>query len=214
MNKYLTFWAGILGVAFFILATFFGGLQLSGYSHISQLISETYAIDTPYGWEVRYFGFLPAGIFLTIFGFSAINSFPRSRSTSAGLAGLAIFYGLATIIVSFFPCDKGCNKTLMNPSASQIIHNLTGLLTYVFVPICLFIIGFSLRNRRHGKDLAILAVVVAINCVVFIAIFASDPLSKWAGLYQRIIEGGILFWIVACSAHIKFKVDHPIVRVA
>lgn len=212
MNKYLSFWAGILGVIFFVGATILGGLQVSNYSHIAQLISETYAVDTPYGWEIRYFGFSPAGVLLTIFAFSAIRSFPRSGPTSAGFSGLAIFYGIATIVVSFFPCDKGCNKAFMDPSDSQIIHNLTGLLTYIFVPISLFTIGYSLRNRHHGKEIAILAIVVAINCVIFITILALDPLSKWAGLYQRIIEGGILFWIVVCALHIKYKIDHPIVR--
>jgi hypothetical protein len=41
-------WFGLLGVLFFISATILGGWQFPSYSHISQLISESYAIGTPY----------------------------------------------------------------------------------------------------------------------------------------------------------------------
>jgi len=61
--------------------------------------------------------------------------------TKIGFCGLGIFYGIATIIVGLFPCDKGCNKELIDPSVLQVIHNLTGLLTYIFVPISIILIG-------------------------------------------------------------------------
>lgn len=210
MNKYLTFWAGILGVGFFVVSTILGAFQFSDYSHTSQFISEMYAIDTPYGWELRYFGFFPAGILLTVFGFSAIGNFPKSRGIRVGFSGLAVFYGIATILVSMFPCDSGCNKQLLSPSSSQIIHNLTGMLTYIFVPISLIIVGYSLSKRVHGKALGFFALIIGVNCVVFMSILGSDPLSHYAGLYQRIIEGGILLWIVACSIHSKSRIDHPV----
>jgi len=47
-------WFGLLGVLFFISATILGGWQFPSYSHISQLISESYAIGTLYGHQLRY----------------------------------------------------------------------------------------------------------------------------------------------------------------
>lgn len=203
MNKQLTFWSGISGVVFFVCSSILGGFQFSDYSHVSQFISEAYAIDTPYGTTLRFFGFLPSGILMAIFAFSAPKHFPKSTVTKIGFAGLGVFYGLATVIVSLFPCDKGCNKQLLDPSTSQLIHNLTGLLTYIFVPFCLLLIGLGLRKTQSGKSVSYLAIAAGLNCILFIGILISDPLTHYGGLYQRIIEGSVLFWIIACSIHLK-----------
>lgn len=202
MHKKLAFWTGTIGVTLFIVSTIFGGLLLSNYSHISQFISESYAIDTPYGKLIRYVGFLPSGICLTIFAFSSVSHFKKATSTRFGFWGLGIFYGFATIIVSIFPCDKGCNKELIDPTISQLIHNLTGLLTYIFIPFSLILIGLSLRKEEHAR-LSNTAIGAGLSCILFTGILMADPLTAYAGLFQRIIEGSILFWIMLCSIHLK-----------
>ena len=135
MSNKLLFYIGILGVTFFVIASILGGFQFDDYDPISQYISETVAVDAPYGKTLRFFGFIPSGILLTIFAFEGLKKFPKSNLTKIGFWGLGVFYGIATIIVGIFPCDKGCNKELIDPSISQIIHNLTGMMTYIFVPI-------------------------------------------------------------------------------
>ena len=107
------------------MAYFLGGFQFDSYNPISQYISETIAIDTPYGKVLRFLGYIPSGVLLTIFSFAALKKFPTSNVTKIGYCGLGIFYGIATIIVGLFPCDKGCNKELIDPGVSQLIHNLT-----------------------------------------------------------------------------------------
>jgi len=196
-------WFGLLGVLFFISAAFLGGQQFSNYSHISQLISESYAIGTPYGLQLRYLGFLPSGIFITAFAFYAARALPKSAFAKFGFAGLGIFYGIATIIVSLFPCDRGCDKELVDPSISQLIHNLTGLLTYIIVPICLLILGIIARKWTNGKYVSYLGIACGLTAILFVAILSSDLNSKVVGLYQRIIEGAILVWIVVCSFYLR-----------
>lgn len=203
MHQQLAFWTGTLGVTLFIVSTISGGLLLSNYSHISQFISESYAIDTPYGKLIRYVGFLPSGICLTIFAFSSVSHFKKATSTRLGFWGLGIFYGFATIVVSIFPCDKGCNKELIDPSLSQLIHNLTGLLTYIFVPFSLLLIGWSLRGKEQVARVSNTAIGAGLSCILFIGILMADPLTTYAGLFQRIIEGSVLFWILMCSIHLK-----------
>lgn len=83
---------------------------------------------------------------MTAFAFMAIKNLPKSRLTQIGFLGVGIFYGIATIIVSLFPCNKGCDKEFIDPSLSQLLHNLSGLLTYIIVPISLIIIGVSTKN--------------------------------------------------------------------
>ncbi|MHC1703949.1 MAG: DUF998 domain-containing protein [Tenuifilaceae bacterium] len=203
MSERTIFWTGILGVTLFGVASIIGGFQLNDYNPMSQYISETMAVDTPYGKALRYFGYIPSGILLTIFAFSAFKNFPNSNLTKVGFWGLGIFYGVATIIVGIFPCDKGCNKELIDPSTSQIIHNLTGLLTYIFVPISIIIIGISIRQLQNYKRLSKIAIICGLNCFVFISLLLTDPLTKYAGLYQRIIEGTFIIFIIACSIYIK-----------
>ena len=203
MNERVIFWTGIIGVTLFSVASILGGFQFENYNPLSQYISETYASDTPYGQTLRYFGYIPSGLFLTIFAFSALRTFPKSSLIKTGFWGLGIFYGIATIIVGVFPCDKGCNKELVDPSISQLIHNLTGLMTYIFVPLSIIAIGLGLRQLKIQNGLSRIAILCGLNCVVFIGLLLIDPLAKYVGLYQRIIEGTFIIWIIACSLFIK-----------
>lgn len=203
MNKNTIFFTGIIGVTLFLVASILGGFQFDNYSHISQYISESYAIDTPYGKTLRYFGFIPSGILITIFAFSAYKKFPQSKLIKIGFYGVGLFYGLATIIVGIFPCDKGCNKEFIDPSISQVIHNLTGFLTYIFVPISILMIGIGLRQWKTHFDVSKIAIFCAINCFLFIGILFSQKFTDYAGLLQRIIEGTFIFWIIVCSLFIR-----------
>ena len=203
MNKRVIFWTGILGVTLFAVASILGGFQFDDYNQMSQYISETMAIDTPYGRGLSYFGYIPSGLLLTIFAFLAMRAFPKSNLIRTGFWGLGIFYGIATIIVGIFPCDKGCNKELVNPSISQLIHNLTGLLTYIFVPISIIAIGLGLRQLKTQNRLSRIAIFCGLNCIVFIGFLLTDPSSEYAGLFQRIIEGTFIIWIITCSLFIK-----------
>ncbi len=203
MNATKAFWFGILGVVFFIGATVLGGLQFSDYSHLSQFISESYAIGTPYGVQLRYFGFMPSGIFITLFAFLAMKAVPKSTISQIGFSGIALFYGLATVLVSLFPCDKGCDSELVSPSLSQIIHNLSGLLTYLIVPICLIILGIAARKWENGKYVSLFGIICGATSMFFVWVLSSDLQSDFLGLYQRIVEGSILFWIVVCAIYCR-----------
>ena len=144
-----------------------------------------------------------------MFAFFSIPKLPKSQLIKLGFWGVAIFYGLATVVVSIFPCDEGCGKELNDASASQIIHNLVGLLTYLFVPVCLIIIGAKAKEWFNGKRVSLISFLCGGLTFVFIAILISNPLSNYAGLYQRLIEGSILSWIVCIAFYIKkMKVDY------
>ena len=184
-------------------ASFLGGFQFEDYDPISQYISETMAIGTPYGEKLRFFGYIPSGILLTIFSFVGFKKFPKSNLTKIGFLGLGIFYGITTIVVGIFPCDKGCNQELVDPSFSQLIHNLTGMLTYIFVPISIIIIGLGLLKSNNYRRLSKIGIISGLISIAFIGLLMSDPLSNYAGLFQRIIESIFIVWIIACSIFIK-----------
>ena len=203
MRNKLTFLVGIFGVSLFILSSILGGILIENYSLTSQYISETYAIDTEYGIYLRTFGYIPSGILLTLFCFLGIKYFQPSKLTKIGFYGLGIFYGLATVIVGFFPCDSGCNKEFIDPSISQVVHNLTGLLTYIFVPISIILISISLKQLPHYNRFSIQSITYGIISILFIYLLISDSNSPYIGLYQRMVETIFIIWIITCAIAIK-----------
>jgi len=203
MNKKTTFWLGILGALLFITPSILGGFQFENYSHIHQFISESYAFGTPYGIYMRFLGFVPSGFLITLFTFSAYKQLPKGSLTKIGLIGFGIFYGIGNIIVGIFPCDAGCNKEFINPSISQIIHNLSGALTYLIVPICLILIGISSRKYNNSKYISIASITCGIIALVFSMLLSNNPAGDYIGLFQRVIESSILFWLINFAFYIK-----------
>jgi len=196
-------WFGFTGVTLFIATTVIAGMLIPGYSHVSQLISESYAIDTTFGLQLRFIGFLPAGLCLAVFAFLAIRSLPKHILARAGFYGIGIFYGLGTVAVSFFPCDAGCNKEFIDPSLSQFLHNLTGILTYLFVPVSLILVGIAALKWTNAKPVVFSGIISGILAMFFIGILSDGMDTAYAGLYQRIIEGLILAFIVTCSIYLR-----------
>ena len=210
MSNKIIFFIGILGISLFVISSIVGGFLIENYSVTSQLISETYAIDTKYGLVIRSFGYIPSGILLTIFAFAGLKKFPHSNLIKIGFYGLGVFYGITTVIVGFFPCDSGCNKLFIDPSISQVIHNLAGFLTYLFVPISIVLIGIGLKKYPIYNRLSIQGITYGILSILFVYLLFSNPNSEYIGLYQRLIESVFIIWIITCAFVIKNK-NHQIV---
>ena len=200
MSKTVTFWFGIISALLFIVASVLGGLQLENYSHLHQFISESYAIGTPYGIFIRLFGYIPCGILITLFALSAIRILQKSTISKVGLTLFGVFYGIGNIIVGIFPCDSGCNRELIDPTVSQIIHNISGALTYLIVPVSLILIGFGIKKWQYIKIISIICGSVAI---VFGFVLSENPNGNYIGLFQRLIEGSILFWLISFAFYLK-----------
>lgn len=187
---------GILGVVLFIVTTIIGGFLHPNYSHISQFISELYAVDAPSANVLRFYGYIPSGIFIVLFAFFLNAILPKSLGKTIGCILFGFFYGFGTILCSIFTCDAGCNPKLIDPSLSQLIHNGIGLLTYLFVPIALLCIGISNRTKLFFSNYTIVTATFS-----FVLVFVLDVHSPLKGLIQRLIEGSFLLWILYCSVN-------------
>ena len=205
MNNKITFLIGIVGVSLFVISSILGGLLIENYNVLSQYISESYAIDTEYGKILRIFGYIPSGILITLFCFLGVRYFQPSKLLKIGFYGIGIFYGLATVVVGIFPCDSGCNKELIDPSSSQLIHDFVGLLTYLFVPVFMILIGLGLKKSSNNNTFSLQSIVFGAITVLFVYILVSNSNSEYIGLYQRMIESVFVIWIVFCAFVIKNK---------
>jgi hypothetical protein len=203
MSRTITYWLGILGALFFVVPAILGGFQFEEYSHISQFLSETYAVDAPYNNQLRFFGYLPSGIMLTLFAFFAPKYLPKSKLIKISFWLFAIFYGLGTVMVAIFNCDAGCNRELIDPSISQIIHNLSGGLTYLVVPFVVITIGVKARSWTNSRSYATTTLVCGVIALIFAWLMMANPNGPFIGLYQRLVEGALLFWVVRTAVFIK-----------
>jgi len=205
MNNKITFLIGILGVSLFVVSSILGGFLIENYNISSQYISESYAIDTEYGKILRIFGYIPSGVLITLFCFLGVRYFQISKLLKVGFYGIGIFYGLATVIVGIFPCDSGCNKALIDPSSSQLIHNFVGSLTYLLVPVFMILIGLGLKKTPNNNTFSLLSIVFGAISLLLVYILVSNSNSEYIGLYQRIIESIFVIWIIFCAIVIKNK---------
>ncbi len=203
LKSNLAFYSGLFGVILFVIAAILGGLLLKDYNVLSQYISESYAIDTEHGKSLRFFGYLPSGILLTLFGILLFGLLPNNKLCKLGCIGFTLFYGIATVIVSLFPCDSGCNPELINPSISQIIHNITGGLTYLIMPICLILIGLGLNKRSNNKKIGMLSLLLGVLSGLLVIVLFSNQNSDLIGLYQRCVETIILAWVILIGSYFK-----------
>ena len=197
MKRQVAFWSGTLGAFLFAITSIIAGLQIEGYNFISQFISESYATGIPNSNYLRYL-FVISGICLSLFGFSALWIFKGYKAIQIGFFLFAVFYGLGTMTTGFFPCDYGCPSNA-EVSVSQFIHNAAGLLTYAIVPFCLIGVGLASKKLPNAYKLSKVSLICGALSLAFVLLLFGNPQGPFIGLFQRIIEGGILFWVVSTA---------------
>ncbi|TRX16422.1 DUF998 domain-containing protein [Flavobacterium franklandianum] len=196
MQKNIIFWIGNLGVLLFVFTTVIAGFFNPSYNHFSCFISELYAVDAPNADLIRFYGYLPSGVFFILFALLAQKATPKSRLKSMGFLGMILGYGFGTIICAIYNCDTGCNPKFINPSLSQIIHNLMGMLTYLIVPFSILLIAIASRSWKNSFQYTLISYIIFGISFTFVVVLNLNLDSQYKGLIQRIIEGSILFWIV------------------
>ncbi|MCY7312304.1 MAG: DUF998 domain-containing protein [Pseudoxanthomonas sp.] len=175
------------------LALLVGGAALKpGYTHSASLISELNATGTPWASAIGWFGFLPVGLLLTAFLFTAA---PRVNVRGASRLGywLLLSQPIAYIGAVLVPCDAGCP---LEGSLSQALHNLLGVLTYPAGGIGIVLLatapGLTPANR----------IALAFAGGLWLGLFllmVIPELAPWRGVFQRIAEV-ILYAVLVFTA--------------
>ena len=192
---------GFIGISLLLFTIVFGGLLIENYDVKNQFISESYAVDTKYGFFLRLLGYIPSGIIITLFYFLGEKYLEPNLVVKIGLYGIGLFYGLGTTVTGIFPCDIGCNKELVNISSSQIIHNIAALLMYLFVPLFIILIGLAIRKTKIWFSLK--SILLGLISSILVYLFGLNLLLEYAGLYQRAIEIIFALWTILCAYEIK-----------
>lgn len=194
-NRYAVL-TGLLGATWVVALTVIGGVAYPGYEHAAQFISELGATGAPHATVINYAGFLPAGLLLVAFAVLAWRVLPRSQASTFGMVGL-VLYSIGYLAAAVFPCDFGCRPA--EPSVSQALHNLFGLIGYLLAPAALFALGLAARRWPDAVALSWLGRIAAVPALI--GLLALE--SAYAGAAQRLIEASVLTWVAACALYFR-----------
>jgi hypothetical protein len=190
---------GFLTIFFFISSVIIGGLLNHDFDHYTRIISDVYSPDSTYGNYIAWFGFIPTGISVILFAY-----FTRLQTENLWFrTGMVLFgyaYGLGTIITALFPCTEGCVLMLLEPTPSQIIHQISRFLMYTLTSCAMlfFAVGCYEYEERFLQQKSI---VLGVLTAIFSAYFLFKEELNWIGLFQRIIEILIMLWVAFISIH-------------
>ena len=193
---------GLIGCLLFIITTIIGGYLFPNYSHISNLISESYAVDAPYNFQLRFFGYIPSAIFTGIFVLYFNSKTPKSSLKTLACILILVSYSFATLICAIFNCDAGCNPNFVNPSLSQVIHNLSGSITYLIMPFAILLSGLEFKKFGDSNFYKSCIFLFLIS-LLFIIILFNNFDSAYKGLIQRVIEITFILWFVFATKALK-----------
>lgn len=147
---------------------------------------------------ISWAGFLPAGLFIWAFVLFAWRALPAGTAKALGMCGLFLF-ALGYVVAAFFPCEGDCRSA--HPGLSQVIHNLFGLAGYVTAPLSLWALAWAARRWPAAGHLSALGWIC--GAIAFFGLLFLSPEFRYVGLAQRVLEGSVLAWIVACAFHVR-----------
>ncbi len=187
--------SGLAATVLALLVPVIGARGESGYSHVSQFISELGAVGAANAAWVSAAGFAPIGGLVLAFLAFASAAFPRSRWRTAGVLCLGAI-GVGYLVSAVFPCDAGCPAS---GSFSQSIHNVFGFLEYAGALAGLLLLAAAFRRSPGWHRLAAPSVVAAGFLAVGFFGMLVPGFEPVRGVSQRIAEGAIFSWIAGMS---------------
>ena len=192
----------LLGLGVLIPFWLFFGVLLTalaypGYSHLDQAMSQLGAQGAPTQGFSAWLNNLPLGVFFVLFAVGVMRQVRGSRLALFS-AVLILIHGLASFATGYFACDQGCAPA--QPSFSQQMHNLAGLLMFLSLTLASLLWGF-LSSRLLGSRVfglfSLGCTVLAVATVVLMA--RAVEAGQWFGLYQRINYGISVIWVVGLA---------------
>ena len=171
----------------------------SDYNLINHFISELGAAGAEYSRIINYFGFVPTAFSALIITLLLQSKFSNTRLSRAGflLVGSGVFIGYFGAFI--FPCDYGCPA---EGSFSQNMHNNLGLISYLIIPVGLFILGIGLRKEPMIINPLIPFVATFVFLLGIFMMLNSSHIDL-LGLWQRLADYTVFIFLIFMSLFVK-----------
>ena len=192
----------LLGLGVLIPFWLFFGVLLTalaypGYSHFEQAMSQLGAQGAPTQGFSAWVNNLPLGVFFVLFAVGVMRQVRGSRLASFG-ALLIFVHGLASFATGYFACDQGCAPA--QPSFSQQMHNLAGLVMFLSLTLASLLWGFLSKRQLGSRGFGLFSLVCTVLAAATVVLMAQAvEAGQSFGLYQRINYGISVFWVAGLA---------------
>ena len=187
----------LLGLGVLIPFWLFFGVLLTalaypGYSHLDQAMSQLGAQGSPTQGFSAWVNNLPLGVLFVLFAVGVMRQVRGSRLALFS-AVLIFVHGLASFATGYFACDQGCAPA--QPSFSQQMHNLAGLVMFLSLTLASLIWAFTSRRLLGSRGFGLFSLACTVLAVATVVLMAQAvEVGHSFGLYQRINYGISVIW--------------------
>lgn len=197
---------GLLIPLWLFLGVALTSLGYPDFSHLDQAMSQLGAAGAPTQGYSAWVNNFPLGVLFVFFAVGVARRFASSRLALLGAALIAL-HGLASFATGYFSCDQGCAPA--QPSASQQIHNLAGLVMFLSLTLASALwafLGRRLLSSPGFGGFSGLCVILAAATLMMMAKAFAD--GHGFGLYQRLNYAVSVIW-VASLAWVALRGESP-----
>ena len=192
----------ILSVLLFLSGIFLPeliGFLSSDYNSMSHYISELGAVGAEYSRIINYLGFVPTAFSALIIALLLQSKFSNTRLSRVGflLVGSGVFIGYFGAFI--FPCDYGCPA---EGSFSQTMHSYLGLISYLIIPVGLFVLGIGLKKESMILNSLTSFVATFVYLLGFFMMLNPSQIDL-LGLWQRLADYTVFVFLMFMSLFVK-----------
>ncbi len=190
---------GILSSILYVAMNLFIPIWYDGYSSVSQTVSELSAIDAPTRmlWVIP--GFLYT-LLVAAFGWGVWKSAGVNRPLR--IVGILLFiYGIIGIGWAFAPMHQREVLAAGGGTISDTLH-----IAYSMVSVALMMGAIGFGTVAFGKGFRMYSIATIIILIFFGYLTSVDAprlekdlLTPWLGLWERILIGVFLLWVVVLA---------------
>ncbi|HWV09922.1 MAG TPA: DUF998 domain-containing protein, partial [Pseudomonas sp.] len=140
---------------------------------------------------------LALAVLFVLFALGVARRFRASRLALFSV-GLILLHGLGSLGTGYFPCDQGCAPA--QPSFSQQMHNLAGLLMFLSLTLASLLWGFLGKRLLASAGFGLFSIACAVLAMATVVLMAQAVESgQLFGLYQRINYGISVAWVAGLA---------------
>jgi hypothetical protein len=186
---------GILYFPLYFTSHMLAGMQLEGYSHIDQQVSELSAVGSPARPLLDVFG-IACNLLVIAFSMGVWGSAGEKRALR-GAGVMLMLFGVIGFSWWFAPMTpRGAERT-----AADIAHIV---IAYMTVLLMMLFIGFgSGADGRWFRIYSILTIVATLAAGVWVATFVpaieQGLPTPWSGVIERVAVYSPMVWMMALA---------------
>lgn len=186
-------WAGVLIPFWLLFGVWLTASQYPGYSHADFAMSRLGELGAATHGFSAWVNNFPLGVLFVLLALGLWRRFAGSRLAKAS-ALLVLIHGLASIGAGVFPCDQGCAP--LQPSTSQQIHNLSGLVMFASLTLASLLWVVLGRRLLGSRVFSWFSGGCTVLALVTVGLMGQALESGHGfGLYQRLNYGTAVVWL-------------------